>query len=87
MKPSDKNAKKNDCTNQEECMQMLQSIIDGEATPEQRHEFLTNHLEDCMPCFKTYHLEMAIKDLVKAKCNGQCPDGLVDEIKAKIATL
>jgi hypothetical protein len=40
-----------------------------------------------MPCFKTYHLEMAIKGLVKAKCAGQCPDGLVDEIKAKIATL
>lgn len=79
--------KKTNCDNQQNCIEMLQSIIDGEATPEQRQEFLTNHVEKCMPCFKSYHLEMAIKDLVKAKCNGQCPDGLVDEIKAKIATL
>ncbi len=79
--------KKSNCDNQENCIEMLQSIIDGEASPEQRYEFLTNHVERCMPCFKTYHLEMAIKDLVKAKCSGQCPDGLVDEIKARIATL
>lgn len=79
--------KKSNCDNQENCIEMLQSIIDGEASAEQRYEFLTNHVERCMPCFKTYHLEMAIKDLVKAKCSGQCPDGLVDEIKARIATL
>jgi anti-sigma factor (TIGR02949 family) len=87
MEPSDKSPKKNNCENEQSCIEMLQSIIDGEASPEQRYEFLTNHVEKCMPCFKTYHLEMAIKDLVKAKCSGQCPDGLVDEIKAKIATL
>jgi len=87
MEPSDKNPEENNCPNQRDCIEMLQSIIDGEASAEQRHEFVTNHMEKCMPCFKTYHLEMALKDLVKAKCTGQCPDGLVDEIKAKIATL
>ena len=87
MEPSDKSPKKHNCENQQNCLEMLQSIIDGEASSEQRHDFLTNHVEKCMPCFKTYHLEIAIKDLVKAKCTGQCPDGLVDEIKAKIDTL
>ena len=87
MEPSDKNPEENNCPNQRDCIEMLQSIIDGEASAEQRHEFVTNHMEKCMPCFKTYHLEMALKDLVKAKSTGQCADGLVDEIKAKIATL
>jgi anti-sigma factor (TIGR02949 family) len=87
MEPSDKNPEENNCPNQRDCIEMLQLIIDGEATSDQRNEFIDNHLEKCLPCFKTYHLEMALKNLLKAKCSSPCPDGLVDEIKAKINTL
>lgn len=66
------------------CMEMLQLILDGEASPEQRSYF-SSHMDKCMPCFKSYHLDHKIKELVKSKCcGGQAPDDLVDQIKAKI---
>ena len=35
---------KQECQNQRECMVMLQLIIDGEASPEQKEHFLVHHL-------------------------------------------
>jgi mycothiol system anti-sigma-R factor len=65
-------------------MAMLQLIVDGEATPEQKEHFLTHHLEECMPCYKNYHLEVAIRQLLKSKCTDSCPQELVESIKAKV---
>ena len=67
------------------CMEMLQAILDGDATPEQRNQF-KEHMDLCMPCFKKYNLEMTIKELLKSKCcgNGAPPD-LVDRIKNHIS--
>jgi mycothiol system anti-sigma-R factor len=65
-------------------MEMLQLIVDGEATPEQKERFLKHHLQECMPCYKNYHLEVAIRDLLKSKCSGEAPQELVDTIKAKV---
>jgi hypothetical protein len=41
-------------------------------------------LEECMPCYKNYHLEVAIRQLLKNKCTGQAPPELIDSIKAKV---
>ena len=65
------------------CMEMLQSILDGEATAEQRSYF-KQHMDHCMPCYKEYNLDMAIKELLQAKCGGICPEDLVAQIKSKI---
>ncbi|MBL7838544.1 MAG: mycothiol system anti-sigma-R factor [Cyclobacteriaceae bacterium] len=66
------------------CMQMLQDMLDGEATPEQQDEF-KDHMYGCMPCYQKYNLEMVIKDLLKSKCCGQgAPPELIAQIKAKI---
>lgn len=65
------------------CREMLQSILDGESTAEQRHYF-SQHMDQCNPCFQSYELEMAIKKLLKAKCAGEAPCGLIDEIKSKL---
>ncbi len=66
------------------CMEMLQSILDGEATPEQKNYF-KQHIDHCMPCYKSYNFDMAIKELLQAKCcGGNCPEDLVAQIKAKI---
>jgi mycothiol system anti-sigma-R factor len=66
------------------CMEMLQSILDGEATPEQKSYF-KQHMDHCMPCYKSYNLDMALKELLKTKCcGGAAPDDLVAQIKAKI---
>ena len=67
------------------CMEMLQLILDGEATAEQQHYF-KNHMDICMPCFKSYSLDMSIKELVKTRCCGdQVPLGLVEQIKMQIS--
>jgi anti-sigma factor (TIGR02949 family) len=77
---------KHECANQRDCMALLQSILDGEATQEQKDHFVKHHLEECLPCFKNYHLEVAIRELLKKKCSGACaPNDLVEKIKAQIS--
>jgi anti-sigma factor (TIGR02949 family) len=66
------------------CMEMLQTILDGEATPEQKEYFKT-HMDLCMPCFKSYELDMTIRELLKSKCNGCAPDDLVEQIRSQVA--
>jgi mycothiol system anti-sigma-R factor len=66
------------------CMEMLQLFLDGEVTIEQREYFLT-HMDHCMPCFKSYQVDIAIKQLVKDRCCGDpAPVDLVTQIKAQI---
>lgn len=80
----DMNKMKQDCPNKQECLQLLQSILDGEATAQQKETFLKQHLQECMPCYKNYHLEVAIRDLLKKKCCNEAPEELVNTIKAKV---
>ena len=80
----DQSRMKQDCENQRECLQMLQMILDGEATAEQKNHFLKEHLEQCMPCYKNYHLEVAIRQLLKTKCTSHAPQELVDDIRKKV---
>jgi mycothiol system anti-sigma-R factor len=66
------------------CMEMLQLILDGEADGDQE-KYFKEHMDRCMPCFKSFHLDMAIKDLVKSKCcGGHVPEDLVEQIKSQI---
>lgn len=67
------------------CMEMLQLILDGEASAEQQ-DYFKSHMDSCMPCFKSFHLDMSIKELVKTRCCGdQAPQSLVDQIKMQIS--
>ena len=85
MSTPDQSRMKQDCENQRECLQKLQLILDGEATPEQKDHFLKVHLEECMPCYRNYHLEVAIRQLLKTKCTGQgCPQELADNIRKTV---
>jgi mycothiol system anti-sigma-R factor len=66
------------------CVEMLQLILDGEANAEQQHYF-KNHMDKCMPCFRSYSLDMSIKELLRSRCCGDpVPPGLVDQIKMQI---
>lgn len=66
------------------CMEMLQVILDGQATADQ-HEYFRAHMDHCMPCFKSYELDMTIKELLKTKCcGGEAPSELVIKIKSQI---
>ncbi|MBW8049883.1 MAG: mycothiol system anti-sigma-R factor [Cytophagales bacterium] len=72
------------CMNCEECIKTLGLIIDGEATPEEEAYF-TKHIEKCMPCLKQYHLENAVKKVLKNKLERKpVPKGLVEMIRARI---
>lgn len=82
---SEHDSGKRDCPNKRDCFEMLQLILDGEATAQQREEFLTRHLEECLPCYRNYHLEMAIRQLLKLKCTSLAPPELVDDIRKKVA--
>ena len=66
------------------CMEMLQLILDGEASDEQRTYFKT-HLDHCMPCFKSYEVDMAIKEMLKTKCcGGDAPNELIQKIRTQL---
>jgi anti-sigma factor (TIGR02949 family) len=81
----DQSKMKQDCSNKKDCMEMLQLIVDGEATAEEREHFLKNHLEQCLPCYKNYHLEVEIRQLLKTKCCGEAPQDLIDTIRARVS--
>jgi mycothiol system anti-sigma-R factor len=67
------------------CMQMLQIILDEQATELQR-EYFKVHMDKCLPCFKTYNVDATIKELLKSKCcGGEAPQDLVDGIRQKIS--
>jgi mycothiol system anti-sigma-R factor len=67
------------------CMEMLQVILDGEASSEQKAYF-KEHMDKCMPCFKGYEVDMAIKHLVQSKCcGGDAPADLVEQIRTQIS--
>jgi len=66
------------------CLEMLNYILDGEATSEQKEYFRT-HMDGCMPCFKAYNLDMAIKELLKTRCGESAPVDLVEKIKLQIS--
>ena len=82
---SEQGSRKQDCPNKRECFEMLQLILDGEATPTQKDTFLNHHLEECMPCYRNYHLEVAIRQLLRTKCTNSAPQELVEDIKRKVA--
>lgn len=71
------------CSNKRDCMELLQLIVDGEATPAQKNHF-RDHLDQCMPCYQQYHLDLAIRELLKVKCHHNAPPELIESIKIKI---
>jgi anti-sigma factor (TIGR02949 family) len=79
----DQNNMKQDCADKRNCLEMLQLILDGEATPEQKASF-KSHIDECMPCFQHYHFDQAIKELLKVKCVSQAPSDLINSIRTMI---
>ena len=67
------------------CMEMLHLILDGEASHEQQ-EYFKSHMDRCMPCFKSYNLDMTLKELLKTRCcGGPAPADLIEQIKTQIS--
>lgn len=84
MSNADKMNMKQDCPEKNECLKMLQLILDDEASQDQKDHFLKHHLQECLPCFNNYTLEVTIRQLLKTKCSKEAPQELVDSIKIKV---
>lgn len=69
------------------CLEMLQIILDGNATEDQ-HQYFKSHMDECMPCYKSFELDMQIRQLIKSKCCGdQVPPDLIERIKNQVNTI
>lgn len=76
-------ARKLKCEDTSKCFELLESILDGEI--DNSKEMLTEKLAKCQPCFEHFHLEQAIRDLLKNKCTKQAvPAELADSIRKQI---
>lgn len=75
------------CEDVSKCFQLLESILDGENIPNSK-EVIDQKLAKCAPCFQHYHLEQAIREVLKTKCTKQStPAELVANIREKIQEL
>jgi anti-sigma factor (TIGR02949 family) len=71
------------CEDSSKCFELLESILDGENTNSK--EVLNEKLAKCQPCFEHFHLEQAIRDVLKNKCTKQAvPSELADSIRKQI---
>lgn len=72
------------CNDVSKCFQLLESILDGELG-ENGKEVLKEKLAKCQPCFEHFHLEQAIREVLKTKCTKQpVPTELADSIRQMI---
>jgi anti-sigma factor (TIGR02949 family) len=72
------------CDDVNRCFQLLESILDGEMG-ENGKEVLKEKLAKCQPCFEHFHLEQAIREVLKTKCTKQpVPTELADSIRQMI---
>lgn len=66
------------------CGELLQVVVDGQASEEQILYF-KQHIEECPGCHSTYRIDTTIQSLIRSKCCGsQPPVDLIDQIKEKI---
>lgn len=76
--------RKMQCSDESKCFELLERILDGDLKDSGK-EVLKEKLAKCQPCFEYYHLEQAIRDVLKTKCTKQSvPTELVDCIRQKI---
>lgn len=78
------NTEKTRCKDHARCMELLQLVLDGEAS-ESEQEYYNTHMEKCMPCYREHNLESAIRQVLKTNIEKKrVPSDLVDCIKSKL---
>lgn len=71
------------CEDTSKCFELLESILDGEI--DNSKDMLKEKLAKCQPCFEHFHLEEAIRDVLKNKCTKQTvPNELAQSIRKQI---
>ncbi|AEL26303.1 anti-sigma factor [Cyclobacterium sp. 1_MG-2023] len=81
------NKRKENCSDENKCFELLESILDGEGTADSK-EILNEKIAKCQPCFEHYHLEKVIKEILQNKCTKHMvPSELAATIRQKIQDL
>ena len=66
------------------CVELLQLIVDGEASPEQETYF-KEHIEECVSCFNNFQVDSGMKQMIREKISSLAvPVGLQEAILSKI---
>lgn len=74
----------NGCPDEQECLKVLELILDNESTSEEEDSYFS-HIQNCWPCFQHYNLEKAIRELIKTKIEKRdVPLDLEQRIRAEI---
>lgn len=67
-----------------DCLKSLQLLVDGEINKDQEN-YLRTHLDDCIPCYKVYNVEKAVKEILQNKLEKKpVPTHLINLIIDKI---
>ena len=76
--------KKHDCEHKEECMKMVQKIVDGQASDTEINSFKEN-MKSCLPCENGMALEKCLKETIQLRLDKKCvPMSLLECIKSNI---
>jgi hypothetical protein len=76
--------KKEHCDHLQECMKMVQMIVDGEASQTEIDAFKAN-MHKCGPCERGFELETCLKEALKMRLDKKCVSAnLFESIKQKI---
>ncbi|WP_055150864.1 hypothetical protein [Jiulongibacter sediminis] len=80
-----KDGLKHHCENHERCMEMIQAVLDGSATPEEMQHYKTE-MNRCLPCIEGEELQKSIKHALNAKIEKKCcPEQTISQIKSKLS--
>ena len=66
------------------CMEMLQIVLDGQATEEQL-KYWKAHTGICHPCYEKYKLDTAVIEKIKSECCcSKVPQDVIEQLSKKI---
>ncbi len=75
---------KHQCENHERCMQMIQALLDGSASPEEM-EHIKSEMDMCLPCLEGYEEYKSLKTMLQGKVEKKkCPEHTISGIKATV---
>lgn len=75
-----------DCqeTDCEKVIELLNTVVDGEATAEEQ-QYFNSHINDCVSCFESHQKQKLLKSLVSGHLKRVLvPEALILSIKSKI---
>lgn len=79
--------KRHHCQHRADCMKMIESVLDGEASTEE-FEHIRQNIGKCLPCEHGYALEKSIKDALLLRLERKdVPPTLLESIRTRVSSL